>query len=79
MECEKIYEYFNGRLTEEEKQEFEEHLKTCKACQDELNDLNILNESLPYHVERVTPPKEMKSRIMNNILNEDNKEEESSH
>lgn len=79
MECEKLYEYFNDQLSEEEKKEFEEHLKTCKECQDELNDLNILNESLPYQVERVTPPKEMKSRIMNNILNENNNEEKSSH
>lgn len=79
MECEKLYEYFNDQLSEEKKKEFEEHLKTCKECQDELNDLNILNESLPYQVERVTPPKEMKSRIMNNILNENNNEEKSSH
>ncbi len=79
MECEKLYEYFNDQLSEEEKKEFEEHLKTCKECQDELNDLNILNESLPYQVERVTPPKEMKSRIMNNILSENNNEEKSSH
>ena len=77
MECEKLYDYFNDQLSKDEKQKFEEHLKTCKNCQEELDELNILNESLPYHVENIVPPKDMKSRIMNNILNDENNEDTS--
>ncbi|MCY1050257.1 anti-sigma factor family protein, partial [Mammaliicoccus sciuri] len=43
MECEKLYDYFNDQLSKDEIQKFEEHLKTCKNCQEELDELNILN------------------------------------
>ncbi|WP_181350269.1 anti-sigma factor domain-containing protein [Thalassobacillus sp. CUG 92003] len=63
-ECEKVIDYFNGHLTEQEAQAFEAHLETCEDCQEELRELRELTEHLPLASEPVEPPAEMKQNVL---------------
>ncbi|UOQ49386.1 anti-sigma factor [Gracilibacillus caseinilyticus] len=70
-QCEKVIDYFNDQLTEIDKKQFEEHLATCDACQEELKELQELTEDLPFISEPVTPNEGMKDRVLGNILQEE--------
>ncbi|TCP27079.1 putative zinc finger protein [Scopulibacillus darangshiensis] len=65
--CSLLIDYFNGALRREDKEAFERHLETCYSCQDELEELEILTADLPYLSESVTPPDNMKKRILSNV------------
>ncbi|TDL30688.1 hypothetical protein E2R51_17010 [Jeotgalibacillus sp. S-D1] len=67
-QCDKIIDYFNGHLTEEEKDSFELHLANCSECQAELAEWNALIDELPYDSEPVSPPEGMKERILGNLF-----------
>lgn len=71
--CDLTIDYFNGQLSEVEKQRFEEHLATCSECQQELAEWDALAEDLPYVAESVEPPSGMKERILGSILTESEK------
>ncbi|TLS35963.1 anti-sigma factor [Pseudalkalibacillus caeni] len=75
MDCNNVIDYFNQTLTDEEKHRFEEHLQTCKDCQEELKELDELTADLPYLSELQDPPAGMKDRILNAVFdNEGNSE-----
>lgn len=63
-ECEKVLDYFNNELTEEDKEQFERHLETCGDCKEEIEELKLLTEDLPYSSEPVEPPEGMKDRVL---------------
>ncbi|WP_411955341.1 anti-sigma factor domain-containing protein [Alkalibacillus sp. S2W] len=69
--CNWLIDYFNGELSIKEKEEFEEHLKDCLECQQELAELNTLHEDLPFASEPVNPPEGMKDRVLGNIFAND--------
>jgi hypothetical protein len=76
--CDHLIDYFNHALTPEETTLFEAHLKTCTACQSELEEWQLLTEALPLLSEPVTPPEGMKARILGNILSNSEKVETAS-
>jgi anti-sigma-K factor RskA len=53
-----------GSLDPEHAEDFKEHLKTCKRCQEELRWLAPAVRALPEAVEPRTPPPELKVRLM---------------
>jgi hypothetical protein len=53
-----------GSLDPEQVDDFKEHLKTCKRCQEELRWLAPAVRALPEAVEPQTPPAELKVRLM---------------
>jgi hypothetical protein len=53
-----------GSLDPEQVDDFKEHLKTCKRCQEELQWLAPAVRALPEAVEPRTPPPELKVRLM---------------
>lgn len=63
-ECDVLLDYFNNTLTEAEKTEFEKHLKTCSDCREELLELQVLTEDLPYLAEATEPNEGMKDRVL---------------
>ncbi|PKR78160.1 hypothetical protein CEY16_06995 [Halalkalibacillus sediminis] len=67
-ECNWLIDYFNGELSIEEQKQFEEHLKNCSECQQELAELNALHEDLPFASEPVDPPEGMKDRVLANVF-----------
>lgn len=71
--CSQLFDYFNEALSDEEKAAFEKHLLTCQECQDELQELQELTEDLPYLSEPVIPPSGMKSRILAQVFDEEDK------
>jgi anti-sigma-K factor RskA len=53
-----------GSLDPEQAEDFKEHLKTCKRCQEELRWLAPAVRALPEAVEPQTPPPALKMRLM---------------
>lgn len=75
-QCDLLLDYFNDQLTKEQQEEFELHLLECEDCQAELAELQQLTEDLPYSSDPIEPPKDMKKRVLANIV-KDNSDSES--
>ncbi|TYS67428.1 anti-sigma factor [Sutcliffiella horikoshii] len=75
QKCELVLDYFNGHLTQPEREEFEQHLATCPECQEELMELQDLLGDVALVSEQASPPPEMKKRILENVFAEDVKPE----
>jgi anti-sigma-K factor RskA len=56
--------YLLGALPEDERGAYEAHLLECPACRDEVDDLATAAEALPASAAPVSPPPELKARIM---------------
>jgi anti-sigma-K factor RskA len=56
-----------GALDEREAAAYEEHLRTCTDCRDEVARLQIPADALALATEQVAPPPELKDRIMGAI------------
>ncbi|CAM3876737.1 anti-sigma factor [Alkalicoccus chagannorensis] len=71
QECDKLIDYFNGHLSEEEKQAFEQHMQACPSCREELAEWEALSAELPFLSEAEEPPEGMKERVLTNVWNSD--------
>src|ERR1700742_5015884 len=56
-----------GSLDPQQAEDFKEHLKTCKRCQEELRWLAPAVRALPEAVEPQTPPPALKMRLMEEV------------
>ncbi len=56
--------YLLGALNEDEVTPFQEHLRECAICRQEVEDLRVAADALPASAMPVTPPPELKGRIM---------------
>jgi anti-sigma factor RsiW len=63
--------YVVDELSEQEREEFENHLRTCIHCQQELDFLQETWQALSYDVNEVDVPVSLKSEVMNSIFEED--------
>lgn len=68
----KIYEYFNDKLSESEKVQVEQELSMSSESKETLDSINVLHQTLPYSNKEVDPPTGMKQRILESVLNEEN-------
>ncbi|MCG1008515.1 anti-sigma factor [Salinicoccus sp. ID82-1] len=66
-----LIDYYNDQLAPEEKAAFEQHLKTCEACQEELAEWEALNAELIDTIPLVDPPEGMKDRVLGNVFFEE--------
>ncbi|MEC2039269.1 anti-sigma factor [Bacillus altitudinis] len=66
-----VIDYFNGHLQGEEKTQFEEHIKHCSDCKEELEELTSLMSDIPFLAEDETPPAGMKDRILSRVFEEE--------
>ena len=62
--------YLLGALPDAEVDEFERHLAGCERCRDEAVSLRVAVDVLPGAVPPVSPPKELKSRVMSVVDSE---------
>jgi anti-sigma-K factor RskA len=62
--------YLLGALPDAEVDEFERHLAGCERCRDEAASLRVAVDVLPVAVPPVSPPKELKSRVMRVVESE---------
>src|SRR5574337_941304 len=65
----KLSEYLDGSVTAEEKSSIEEHLKSCAACSDALDELRKTIEHIKA-LEEVEPPAWMTQKIMATVRSE---------
>jgi anti-sigma-K factor RskA len=68
-QCEKLIDYFNGQMLEEEKETFEKHLESCEECRAELAEWEELSADLPFLSEVEEPPQGMKERVLTSVWN----------
>ncbi|RKN70161.1 anti-sigma factor [Paenibacillus ginsengarvi] len=66
--CAALFSYFLRELPEAEERAFETHLAGCAACQEELKQLKMAWETLPYKMEELEPPEQLKSEVLGAIL-----------
>ncbi|WP_432755867.1 hypothetical protein [Staphylococcus equorum] len=59
----KLYDYFNGNLSESEKEQVEKELDLSSESHETLDDLNVLHDSLPYSNQEIEPPTGMKKEF----------------
>ncbi|WP_227396924.1 anti-sigma factor [Jeotgalibacillus aurantiacus] len=71
VHCDHLIDYFNGHLTNEEKEQFEKHLSSCEECQTELAEWNALADDLPYESEEIEPPEGMRERVLTHVFAEE--------
>jgi anti-sigma-K factor RskA len=62
--------YLLGALPDAEVEEFEGHLAGCGRCRDEAASLRVAVDVLPVAVPPVSPPRELKSRVMRVVESE---------
>lgn len=68
--CESLSLYIINELTEQGKEQFERHLKTCAQCQSELDSLQETWQALSYDFDEVDVPESLKSDVMDFIFEE---------
>jgi anti-sigma-K factor RskA len=61
---EDIGAYLLGALPDGERADFERHLAACPECRREVEELAVAGDALPSAAPPVTPPPELKQRIM---------------
>jgi anti-sigma-K factor RskA len=62
--------YVLGAMPVAEREAFEEHLASCAICRGEVDELRPAAEALPMASPLLTPPPELKSRIMAEVERE---------
>ena len=67
--CNKMFDYIEHQLSQQEIKEFEEHMKDCKNCQDEYYKLEKLIVKLK-NIKDIEPPNNLKYKILENIKSE---------
>ncbi len=56
--------YLLEALPDDERGAFEAHLETCAVCQEDVEMLRVASDALPCSVRQLSPPPELKGRIM---------------
>ncbi|HEY0828893.1 MAG TPA: anti-sigma factor [Bacilli bacterium] len=66
--CELYVSYISGHCTDEEQALFEQHLPLCPSCQEEVEGFHQVWQALPWQVEMVEVPAELKAEVMGAIF-----------
>jgi anti-sigma-K factor RskA len=73
-ECQDIMTYITGECSEFERAAFERHLRTCTACREEVREMRIIWDALPYEMEELEAPPDLKAEVMQVIYSQPMKE-----
>lgn len=68
VDCSYLVNYLTGNCTEWERAAFERHLRTCVTCREELNELQAVWQALPFEMEEVEVPLDLKQQVMQSII-----------
>lgn len=63
----RLEEYLLGDLPAETDRQISQHLDECEDCRQALKDLNDASVALALQSPQVTPPEDLKSRILNSV------------
>jgi len=61
--CDGLLEYVTGEIGDEEREAFERHLPDCEDCRREIETLTAAWEALPFDMERIKPPRDLKRQV----------------
>ncbi|MGG1550883.1 anti-sigma factor [Paenibacillus ferrarius] len=64
VDCSYLINYLTGECTEWERAAFERHLRACVTCREELKELSDVWEALPFEIEEVEVPADLKAEVM---------------
>jgi len=56
--------YLLDAMPDDERERFEAHLESCTVCRAEVESLRVATDALPASVTQLSPPPELKGRIM---------------
>ncbi|NQX66617.1 anti-sigma factor [Paenibacillus alba] len=68
VDCSYLINYLTGDCTELERAAFERHLRTCVTCREELSELQEVWQALPFEMEEVEVPLDLKQQVMQSII-----------
>lgn len=66
--ADQIVMYVIGEITTEEKELFQKHIETCSSCREEVEHLKKPWEIIPFNLNEVEPPADLKDEVMNAIF-----------
>ena len=61
--CDRLLEYVTGEIGAEDREAFERHLPECEGCRREVETLTAAWEALPFDMERIKPPRDLKRQV----------------
>ncbi|MDF2814095.1 MAG: hypothetical protein K0Q81_295 [Paenibacillus sp.] len=62
--CNGLISYLTGESSEFERVAYEKHLRSCASCREELKELQLVWNALPFQMEAVEAPQDLKSDVM---------------
>ncbi|MDR6883605.1 anti-sigma factor [Bacillus sp. 3255] len=68
IDCGYLVNYVTGDCTELERAAFERHLRTCVNCREEWSELQAVWQALPFQMEEVDVPPDLKQQVMDAIV-----------
>ncbi|SDN36535.1 Putative zinc-finger [Paenibacillus sp. yr247] len=68
VDCSYLVNYLTGDCTELDRAAFERHLRTCVTCREELSELQAVWQALPFEMEEVEVPSDLKQQVMQSII-----------
>lgn len=66
--CELYVSYISGDCTAEEQVLFEQHLSLCPSCQEDMKGFHLAWQAIPWQMELVEVPAELKAEVMSAIF-----------
>ncbi|MDB5054240.1 MAG: hypothetical protein JWM44_2290 [Bacilli bacterium] len=66
-ECNNLISYLTNESSVPERTAFERHLQSCSLCREELRELRLVWDALPYQLEEVEVPLDLKAEVMQAI------------
>jgi hypothetical protein len=66
--CQDLLPYLVGELSNQKRNEFEQHVKECPSCRDDLQELQPVWDSLHLSMEEVDPPDDLKAEVFSSIF-----------
>jgi len=61
--CDRLLEYVTKEIGAEDREAFERHLPDCENCRREVETLTAAWEALPFEMERIKPPRDLKRQV----------------
>ncbi|RNB83325.1 anti-sigma factor [Brevibacillus fluminis] len=68
LSADELVSYIVGQITDQEKKHVESHLIACFACRQEAKELQEAWELIPYHMDEVAVPADLKQEVMSSIF-----------
>jgi hypothetical protein len=66
-DCQNIISYIIGECSDFERAAFERHLRTCSACREEVLELRKVWDALPFEMDEIETPADLKNEVMQAI------------